>query len=244
MWRTKFFDYKECEMIIKIINLYWKRKLKKYQSKLGLGILSLKKGAQLNLEPHVRVGLVKLDGNHISINAYSYIRSGSEVIGDCTVGRFCSIGQDVVIGLEKNMHPVSWLTTSLFNAELERDYPKNSVPTVIGNDCWIGRGATIMSGVSVGDGAIVGARAVVTKDVPPYAVVVGSPARIVKYRFSTELINELKSSLWWNIDVDYLSKLDISKPKSCLSSLVAGPEANYPKLKISKRSAFLISFED
>ena len=77
---------------------------------------------------------------------------------------------------------------------------------VIGNDVWIGARATILSGVTVGDGAVIGAGALVAKDVPPYAIVGGVPARLIKYRFSSEIINELLEIKWWDWDSKKLTQ--------------------------------------
>jgi acetyltransferase-like isoleucine patch superfamily enzyme len=225
-------------------DLYWKNQLKNYQCKLAPGVSSLKKDGRLDLEPHVRIGQVKLEGRDISIGAYTYIRSGSELNGNCRVGRFCSLGQNVIVGLEKDMHPMDWLTTSLFCGELENAYQRNYLPTTIGNDCWIGRDAIVMSGVTIGNGAIIGARALVTKDVPAYAVVVGSPARVIKYRFSKNLIEKLQRSQWWNLNINYLAGLNMSKPEACLASLDEVAQASYPKLRLTRGGIFLGPFED
>ncbi len=74
--------------------------------------------------------------------------------------------------------------------------------TIVGNDVWFGREAIVMPGVAIGDGAIIGARAVVAKDVPPYAIVAGNPAAVIKYRFSPEIIQELLKIQWWNWDLE------------------------------------------
>lgn len=84
----------------------------------------------------------------------------------------------------------------------KQDYKKGEI--VIGNDCWIGREATIMSGVIIGNGAVVAAGSVVTKDVPPYAIVGGNPARIIKYRFDESVIRALLKIQWWNWTSDML----------------------------------------
>ena len=74
----------------------------------------------------------------------------------------------------------------------------------IGNDVWIGANAMILGGITIGDGAIIGAGAVVTKDIPPYAIVGGIPARIIRYRFPNDVINALLSSQWWNLSENIL----------------------------------------
>ena len=83
----------------------------------------------------------------------------------------------------------------------------NRGDTVVGNDVWIGQNATILPGVHIGDGAVIGANAVVAKDVPPYAVVVGNPAVIKKYRFDQETIDLLLKLKWWDKDIEEIKKL-------------------------------------
>ena len=101
-----------------------------------------------------------------------------------------------------------------------------------------------MSGVTIGNGAIIGACAFVTKDVPAYAVVVGSPAKVIKYRFSNNLIEKLQLSQWWNLDVTYLAGLNMSKPEACLASLDEAAQASYPKVRLTGSGIFLGPFED
>lgn len=83
----------------------------------------------------------------------------------------------------------------------------NYAPVRIGNDVWIGDNVIIKNGVKIGDGAVVGLGAVVTKDVPPYAVVAGVPAKIIKYRFSDEIISELLELEWWNLEEDVIRQI-------------------------------------
>ncbi len=123
-------------------------------------------------------------------------------------------------------------------------YQPIHAPTNIGNDCWIGRDAIIMSGVTIGNGAVIGARALVAKDVPPYAVVVGVPTRIIKYRFLNDLIDALQTSEWWNLDASYIKGLNMSNPEQCFNALVEAPRADYPRLKLTRKGVFLDSFED
>lgn len=122
------------------------------------------------------------------------------------IGSFCSIASDVtfLLGIDHNTKLIS---TFPFNAIFDGEYEAISKgDIIIDDDVWIGYGATILSGVHIGQGAVVAAGAVVSHDVPPYAIVGGVPARILKYRFSPELIEEL-------LKVDYgkLKKEDIEK---------------------------------
>jgi acetyltransferase-like isoleucine patch superfamily enzyme len=117
-----------------------------------------------------------------------------------TIGRYCSIAEGVRI-LNHN-HPLDFKGTSpiFFNPDLGycKEWLVSFNPTVIGNDVWIGANAVILPEVSrVGDGAVIGAGAVVNRDVPPYAVVLGNPGRVVKYRFSEPVIARLLEEKWW-----------------------------------------------
>jgi acetyltransferase-like isoleucine patch superfamily enzyme len=119
------------------------------------------------------------------------------------VGKYCSIA-DRVEAFLGGYHRPDWVTMYPFPAfpigKDVKDKATHSVArgdVVIGHDVWIGSRVTIMSGVRIGDGAVVGAEAVVTKDVPPYAIVAGNPARVVKYRFDEETIRDLLAIAWW-----------------------------------------------
>lgn len=121
----------------------------------------------------------------------------------CIIGKFCSIGNDVRFYIGGD-HPTAYVSTYPFRLQFgllgahEDGIPATKGDVVIGNDVWIGNNATVLSGVTIGDGAVIGAHAVVAKDVPPYAVAVGNPARVVKYRFTTEQIERLMGICWWN----------------------------------------------
>ena len=133
------------------------------------------------------------------------------------IGRYCSIADNVKIFLGGN-HRHNWVTTYPFPSRpMNQDWPNanhRSLPTlpatkgdvVIGNDVWLGDDSTIMSGVTIGDGAVVAARAVVTKDVPPYAIVGGNPARTIRKRFSDESIAMLLELKWWDWHVDKINE--------------------------------------
>ncbi|APR04067.1 CatB-related O-acetyltransferase [Thauera chlorobenzoica] len=120
-----------------------------------------------------------------------------------TIGAYCSIAAGVKVFLGGE-HRADWVTTFPFPAIWPADaghitgHPRSRGDVVIGNDVWLGTEAMIMSGVTIGDGAVVGARAVVTRDVPPYAIVAGNPARIVRYRFDPVIIARLLRARWWH----------------------------------------------
>lgn len=140
-----------------------------------------------------------------NIGKYTYITTNCE-ISNCKIGRFCSIAGGVKIGLGK--HPLDYISTSpifySFKNKFgikwnENDSVIEGEHTIIGNDVWIGTNAIIPGGINVGDGGVIAAGAVVTKDVPPYAVVAGVPAKIIKYRFDDEKIKSLLDIKWWNL---------------------------------------------
>lgn len=120
------------------------------------------------------------------------------------IGAFCSIAIGVKIFLGGE-HRVDWVTTYPFSVLWESassivGHPKSKGDVIIGNDVWIGTEAVIMSGVKIGDGAVIAARAVVARDVPPYAIVAGNPARVIKMRFTNDIITRLLAVTWWNWD--------------------------------------------
>ena len=124
-----------------------------------------------------------------------------------TIGRYCSIARSVRI-INRN-HPLNFRSTHAIFCISSFDYCENDlvqhIPLQIGNDVWIGHGAIIMPNVSeIGDGAVIAAGAVVNKNVPPYAIVVGNPARVVRFRFSKETIDSLMESRWWEKSLEDL----------------------------------------
>ncbi len=118
------------------------------------------------------------------------------------IGQYVSIAENATIMLGGN-HRVDWMTTyplSKYYPEWNAltGHPSTKGDVIIGNDVWIGREALILSGVTIGDGAVVGARAVVAKDVAPYSIVCGNPARHVRYRFGEDVIALLQQLAWWD----------------------------------------------
>lgn len=143
------------------------------------------------------------------IGEHTYGAPGSPIVietefANLKIGKYCSIAREVLMILGN--HRVDTVTTYPFKA-LCGFWPESVDSTddhstkgdiVIGNDVWIGARANIMSGVTIGTGAVIATAAVVTKDVPPYAIVGGNPARIIKYRFSEKIIERLLAVAWWD----------------------------------------------
>lgn len=134
-------------------------------------------------------------------------------IDNADIGNFVSIANSVVIG--GGRHPMEWVAMSpVFYEGRDSVKAKFSThkrdpinPVIIGHDVWIGRSAIVLAGVEVGIGAVVGAGAVVTKNVPAYAVVAGNPARLIRYRFSDSIIRRLLCTRWWELPDDRLHDL-------------------------------------
>ncbi len=150
----------------------------------------------------------QFDNPLFTIGEYTYGRPDIRSYGDqthLTIGKFCSISAKVTIILGGN-HRIDWATTYTFSA-LSRQWPEaeniNGHPwtkgdLIIGHDVWIGHGATILSGLTIGSGAVIGACSVVNQDVPPYGIVAGNPAQIIRKRFDREICKSLLKLSWWH----------------------------------------------
>jgi acetyltransferase-like isoleucine patch superfamily enzyme len=143
-----------------------------------------------------------------SIGRYSYIGRNCS-INNTAIGSYCSVGMNVKTGL--GFHPAGFVSTSpvfyknknvLGKSYVTEDKFQDYKTINIGNDVWLGADALIIDGVTIGDGAIVGAKTVVTKDIPPYAIVAGVPGKIIKFRFTEEIIEKLLKLQWWDFDID------------------------------------------
>ncbi|WP_281287416.1 CatB-related O-acetyltransferase [Aliirhizobium smilacinae] len=166
-----------------------------------------------------------------AIGAYTYVRHETR-LGPSTVhiGRYCSIAQGVSIG--DGEHPLEWLSThpfqwghpswtsnSNFKARLAPSKRKPRVGTFIGNDVWIGTNAVVLQGVKIGDGAVIAAGAVVTRDVPPYAVVGGVPAKLIRYRMSRAVCEQIMKQRWWLYEHTSLSGLCFDEPLKAVNQM-------------------------
>lgn len=215
--------------------------LKKKAKKIGLKIndfsnISEKVIIHAELPASLGDTSVISQNNHdseISIGAHSYIRSGT-IEGITDIGRFCSFGQNVTIGQSKKTHPIDWASTS---HTLCTDHTLSSERTAIGHDVWIGDDAVIMEGVTIGQGAIIGKRALVTKDVEPYQIVAGNPAKPVRYRFDEQLRKGLLESNWWALDLSQLKKTDYKNVTEFIDSVrTINKPAEYKKVIVTRES--------
>lgn len=145
------------------------------------------------------------------IDDFSYVNKNSQ-IKNTSIGKFCSIGPNVQIILGKHpstfisTHPMFYANNKPFKTFSDKTYIKEYDDVKIGHDVWIAEGVLIPSGVIIGNGAIVTARSVVTKDVEPYSIVGGIPAKHIKYRFEKEIIKKINDSEWWNWDIQKLKE--------------------------------------
>ena len=150
----------------------------------------------------------------VKVGDYSYVAKNSNIT-NCTIGRFCSIGPNFCCGL--GIHPTDSISTSPMFYSISKvngttlvqsNKIEESLHTSIGNDVFIGANVTMLDGVTIGDGAVIGAGAVVSKDIPPYAIAVGCPIRIIRYRMTDEQIASMQRIQWWNWDDDRLQDVE------------------------------------
>lgn len=152
------------------------------------------------------------DLRDVQIGDYSYVSLNS-CISFTEIGKFCSIGPNFFCGW--GIHPTDGISTSplFYSAKSPYSFCKeckieDRKKIMIGNDIFIGANVTVLDGVTIGDGAVIGAGTVVSKDIPPYAVAVGSPLQIIKFRFNDETIQKLLEIKWWNLEEDKLKEVE------------------------------------
>jgi len=213
---------------------------------LGHGLdLSGTIGKGLIWESPIRI----FHSSHVSdveIGAYSYISPRTE-IHHAAIGRYCSVGDTV--NMRGSAHPKEWLSSHPFPYTNLYPHSRRYRPgltfegydkkTDVGHDVWIGSHAIILPGVRIGTGAIIGAGAVVVKDVPAYAVVVGNPAKVVKYRFEQRLIDRLLESEWWMFDLprhlEQQPGIPLDDPERMLDYLARNGDA-VPRIGTERKS--------
>lgn len=187
------------------------------------------------LESPIRIEAGTYVGKNVHIGRYTYIGKNNFINSSPTdnptsIGRFCSIASNVTIGAGD--HPSNWLSTSAFQYNSDDklfrrlDFKTLSLEkpqsVIIGNDVWIGSNAFIKAGVKVGDGAIIGAGAIVVKDVLPFAIVAGCPARLIRYRFDHQTIDQLLSLAWWELNPKLIKNVpfnDTTQAIECIKGI-------------------------
>lgn len=216
-----------------------KRWLRKRNMKVAFDIHQMPDQSTLLLEEGVSLGRLQPVFTRLQVGAMTYVRSDSELSNVSLIGRFCSIGNGVTLGQEKAGHPMNWVSSHPFQySATQHFYSESGRPAEIGHDVWIGRDAMVMEGVKVSTGAVIAARSLVTRDVPPYAVVAGMPARIVRYRHPPEIVAGLLASAWWELPINLLTGLSVDDPEQFLRELAARAErdhASYKRVEINSR---------
>lgn len=138
------------------------------------------------------------------IGKYNYFGPYT-MINNAIIKNYCSIGPGVKVGQGK--HSIDYITTYQKISGSLTGHSLDTKPTIIGNDVWCGANAVIMQGVEIGDGAVIGANAVVTHDIPAYGIAVGVPAKVIKFRFEEEKIRTIKNSKWYEYDIEEAKRI-------------------------------------
>lgn len=142
-----------------------------------------------------------------NIGSFSYV-SPQSILVNCNIGRYNSIGPGCKIGLGN--HSLEEYSTSPYiynDTFLKKRRKEDFSPVHIGNDCWIGANVLILDGIKIGNGVVIGAGSIVTKNIPDFAIVVGSPARVIRYRFDETTASFINNSLWWELDPSAAKKV-------------------------------------
>jgi acetyltransferase-like isoleucine patch superfamily enzyme len=172
-----------------------------YNFRFNSRIYNYKLSRSIRPGKHVMVRKGAEIGINVSIGDYSYISGPINYIESAHIGKFCSIARQTVIGVGD--HNYNWVTTHPIIVSKNYGFIEHTnlapqkAPPIIGNDVWIGINSVISRGVTIGDGAVIAAGAIVTKNVEPYSIVGGTPAKHIKYRFSESIIKDLLEIRWW-----------------------------------------------
>ena len=179
-------------------------------------IASYQISADIKLEERVRIYESVYVGHKCKIGKYSYVNPHTFIDDNVEIGRYCSISRNVMIGLGAHRldgittHPIGY--SKAWNPYINEEYDDHK-KTIIGNDVWIGAGAIVLSGVTIGNGAVIGAGAIVTKSVTDYAIVAGTPAKVIKQRTAPP---KLKGVDWWDLPSEQALKVVIENNYSLL----------------------------
>ena len=173
------------------------------------------------------------DSKRISVGDFSYISETNFSNSKLIIGKFCQIAKGVKFMLDDVNHEMNCLSTFPFYIFDDWHEQKPDIKAfkmkgdiVIGNDVWIGQNVTIMPGVKIGNGAIIGANSAVGSDIPDYAIAVGNPCKVVKYRFNKKIINELNKTKWWDLPIEKIKQI---------APLLKLPDVNEAIVKIKKK---------
>lgn len=201
------------------------------------GLECISRNSQLLLEEHVMLRHVQIDlpdpAVPLRIGACSYIRSTSTVRYLAEVGRYSSIGRGITLGETPRNHPIDWVSSSL---SVSHQYVALHDYARIGHDVWIGHDAVIMAGVNIGHGAVVARNAVVTRDVEPYQIVGGNPARPIRFRFSEGHRVALLASQWWELDYEALRALPVHDVEAFLREVANVTKmASFRQIQVKNR---------
>lgn len=217
--------------VVYVINFF---RYKKYYPHAQISPKAILFDTQIGRRTIIQGG-VKIKHSQIGDHTYITGTEGGGIcthIADTTIGKYCSIAHNLEI--IPSSHILSSISTYPFYAlqqesVLDKKYHTEDVQkgrVVIGNDVWIGVNVTILGNVHIGDGAVIGAGALVTKDIPPYAIVVGSPAKVIRFRLKRSDINRLEKIAWWNWDDAMVEKCQRHLLANNIQKLVKAYEKN------------------
>lgn len=195
--------------------IYSREKINGYKIKRFLGITIKKE----------RIPFILHDKRVSKVGKCTYSAKDIEIEypDNIQIGSFCSIGRNVRLGAGE--HPTNYLSSSPFTYLNDlgyinkTTYKQEKKEIVIGNDVWIGDNVFVKCGITIGDGAIIGAGAIVTRDIPAYAIAVGIPAKVIKYRFSNETIKELLRIKWWDLPDNIIQEIPFENIENAIKYL-------------------------
>lgn len=205
--------------MIRPIMLKWYWSLMNRRHHHNVKSWSVGRQARIGYKAIVREG-VEI-GNDVVLGDYSYISGPRTYVESARIGKFCSIARQTVIDVGNHDHSLvtthPFIISPEFGELIDKSIMVQQKPApIIGNDVWIGINSIVMRGVSIGDGAVIAANSVVTRDVPPYAIFGGVPAKLIRYRFSDEIVRALLQIRWWDWPSSKLRQnvRDFSAPES------------------------------